>query len=114
MNTTPITKIARLAMALVLFTGTAGSVIGGQSSTTKSTVPKMIELHAPNNATSSVTIWTPQTTRVSEKSAVAKSNTAGVIDLPASNNPASTITVWRHVEGLTKGTDKKLDVAPFK
>jgi hypothetical protein len=108
MKTTPLNKIALAAMSLAMFAGSAGLVIAGDTSS-KSDVAKVIQLHAPNNATQTVTIWTSKTIpRSVGASATARHGVPKVIRLPASNNSMQSVTVW------TDSTAKGIDDAPLK
>lgn len=100
MKTNRITTPVRLAIiaAAVLVTS-AGIVAAGETSTAKGgaskLIPKVIELHAPNNATPSVTVWIPSTpTRNVGEIATAKGGAARLIDLHAPNNATRSVTVW--------------------
>jgi hypothetical protein len=91
---TRINKIAGLGMALALVTGAAGISIAGEISTSKSQVAKVIELHAPNNASQSVTVWIPKAASRSARNNTAKPRAAKVLELHAPNNPTPSISIW--------------------
>ncbi len=60
MKTTHTNKIARLAVASALLAGAGGTVIASELRTPKNQGAKVIELHAPNNPASSITVWIPE------------------------------------------------------
>ena len=108
MKTTRLKKIAVAAMSLAMFAGSAGIVIAGETSS-KGDVAQVIQLHAPNNAVQTVTIWTSETTpRSTGKIATARNRVPKVIQLPASNSSMQSVTVWMD------STEKNIDVAPLK
>lgn len=58
-------------------------------------VPKVLELHAPNSATPSVTIWVPSAvTPKASMIPVAKARVAKEVRLHAPNGPTQSVTVW--------------------
>jgi len=96
MKTAQFNNIARLAIATALLVGTAGVVTAGETSTSKVEVAKVIDLHAPNNATQTVTIWKPRTaSRSTNEIVTARNFTAKTIDLHAPNNAIQTVTIWK-------------------
>lgn len=109
MKTTPANKIARLAIATALIAGSAGMGFASQTTSAKAVVAQVIELHAPNNATQTVTIWTSKTPfRSAGGTTAAKNLAVRTINLPAPNNMTQTATVW------TTSTEKNIAVAPLK
>jgi hypothetical protein len=108
MKTTRLNKIALAAMSLSMFAGSAGIVIAGETSS-KGDVARVIQLHAPNNAAQTVTIWTSKTIpRRAGKIATARKGVPQVIELHAPNSPTQSVTVWMD------SPEKKIDVAPLK
>lgn len=98
MKTNRITAVARLTIAAALLLTSAG-IVAAETSTDKGgaakLIPKVIELHAPNNATPSVTVWIPSTpARNSGETATAKGGAAKLVELHAPNNATPSVTVW--------------------
>jgi hypothetical protein len=99
MKSNRITALARLTIATVLVVTSAGIVAAAETPTAKGgaskLIPKVIELHAPNNATPSVTVWIPKkTTRSSGEIATAKRGATRLIYLHAPNNATPSVTIW--------------------
>jgi hypothetical protein len=108
-KTTPIAQLTRLTIATAVFAGSAGIVIAGETTTAKQAVAQVISLHAPNNATQTVTIWTPRAIPPSAGDTVAARNsTAKVVELHAPNSITQSATIWM------RGMEKKSGVAPLK
>lgn len=83
----------RSLAAVTLAAGISGIAIAGPTTAAKDEVAKVIDLHAQNNATRSVTIWVPKSmAQVAEKPATARR--ARVIDLHAPNNSTPSVTIW--------------------
>ncbi len=99
MKTNRITALAQLTIATALLVTGAGIVAAGETATAKGgpakLIPKVIELHAPNNATASVTVWLPNpATRSSGEIATTKGGATRLIYLHAPNNAMPSVTVW--------------------
>lgn len=95
MKTNLIRTCARLTIATALFAAGVGISAAGEVTTAKGAATKVISLHAPNNATPSVTIWLPKAeTRRSRKIATVKGGATKLIYLPAPNNATQSVTVW--------------------
>ncbi len=107
MKTIRSINLARLTIAITAFAGSAGIVIASGTTPDKGVVAKVIQLHAPNNTTQTVTIWTPISQNGGETTPV-RNGSAKVIELHAPNGPTQSVTVW------TPGTDTKLNLAPLK
>jgi hypothetical protein len=70
------------------------------------TEAKVIYLHAPNNATQTVTVWLPQKATQKTAATVPRPETQEkVIDLHAPNNPTQTTTIW--IEEPTSSNSSK-------
>jgi len=103
-------RVTRAAVALALVCGAASLVIASDSTPAAPTA-KVIYLHAPNNATASITVAAPKsTTPTANKSQVATSrNHAKVIELHAPNSPTTSLSLWpKDLE------TEKIQVAPLK
>ena len=100
MKTNRITAPVRLTIiAAALLVTSAAIVAAGEIPTAKGgaakLIPKVIELHAPNNATPSVTVWLPITpARNGGEIATAKGGAAKLIELHAPNNATPSVTIW--------------------
>ncbi len=99
MKTNRIIVRSRLAIAAALLVTSAGLVAAGETPTAKDgaskLIPKVIELHAPNNATPSVTVWIPSPpSRNVGENATAKGGAAKLIYLHAPNSATPSVTVW--------------------
>ena len=99
MKTNRITMQSRLAIAAALLVTSAGLVAAGETATAKGgaakLIPKVIELHAPNNAIPSVTVWIPSTpARNGGETGTATGGAAKLIELHAPNNATPSVTVW--------------------
>ena len=94
MKTTCANGVLGLALAIAIF-GAGRNVMAGVSSPSKSQAAKVIELHAPNNATQSVTVWIPKPAPATPlRTAVPTLRGTQVIQLHAPNNATGTATVW--------------------
>lgn len=94
MKATSVSKLARLTLATAALAVSGGIAIAAESATGLKLVPQVIELHAPNNSTPTVTIWMPErTTKHGADAAATKRDAIRVIQLPASNNSMSSVTV---------------------
>ncbi len=92
-----LTTIAGLNMAAsLLTTSTTLSIATAAENPNDSVlVPKVLELHAPNSATPSVTIWVPSAAiPKAPKIPVAKTREPKEIRLHAPNGPTQSVTVW--------------------
>lgn len=108
MKTTRLNKIALTAMSLAMFAGSAGIVIAGETSS-KGDVAQVIQLHAPNNATPTITIWTSKTApRSTGTIASTRNGVPKVIELHAPNSPTQSVTLWMD------SPEKNIDRAPLK
>ena len=95
MKTNRITALARLTIATALLVTSAGIVAAAETSTAKGGASQLIQLHAPNNATASVTIWTGRSATPSRNEAkTAKGGAARLIELHAPNNATPSVAVW--------------------
>lgn len=95
MKTNRITALARLTIATALLVTSAGIIVAAETSTAKGGAAQLIQLHAPNNATPSVTVWIPKkATRSSGEIATAKGGATRLIYLHAPNNATPSFTVW--------------------
>lgn len=95
MKTNRITTLARLALATTFLATSAGFLLAGETSTAKGGASQLIQLHAPNNATPSVTVWTTKAATPSRPEAkTAKGGAARLVDLHAPNNATPSVTVW--------------------
>lgn len=89
-----MTTIVRLAITAALLAAGIGMATAGETTTAKGGASKLIYLHAPNNATPSVTVWLPSTpTRNGGQIATAKGGAARLIQLHAPNSPTQSVTV---------------------
>lgn len=86
--------ISRVALAIALFAGTSGIGLAGGPLASQGLVPKVIDLHAPNNATVSVTIWVPRNGIPRNGPAMERRTSTKVVDLHAPNNATPSATVW--------------------
>ena len=108
MKATRLNGVALTTMALAMLAGSAVIVIAGEASS-KGEVARVIQLHAPNNAAQTVTIWTATTTpRRTATIATPRNGVAKVIQLHAPNSPTPSVTVW------LGSTAKSIDAAPPK
>ncbi len=104
-----VNKLVRLTIATAILSGSAGMVVASEATPTQHLVAKVIELHAPNNATQTVTVWLPApVSRNAGETKTVRNDTAKVIELPASNCSIQSVTVW------SGGTKNKTDIAPLK
>jgi hypothetical protein len=95
MKRTHVLKIALITVAVAMVANVRDVGVAGQVSAAKDLVPVVINLHAPNNATSEVTVWIPKATSPSTKpSKITKKRAEKVISLPASNSGLRSVTVW--------------------
>jgi hypothetical protein len=95
MRTKPINALARLLAVTALFAASVGLITAGETATAKGGATQLIQLHAPNNATPSVTVWIPKkTTRSSGEIATAKGGATRLIYLHAPNNATPSVTIW--------------------
>jgi hypothetical protein len=95
MKTNRITALPRLTIVIALLVTNAGIVAAGETSTAKGGATRLIHLHAPNNATPSVTVWIPKkATRSSGEVATAKGGATKLVYLHAPNNATPSVTVW--------------------
>ena len=97
MKTNRITKQTRLAIAAALLITSAGWVAAGEgeSPNAKGGAAQLIQLHAPNNATPSVTVWTAKpASPARHETQTAKGGAARSIYLHAPNNATPAVTVW--------------------
>lgn len=95
MKTSRITDLARLTIATALLVASAGIVAAGETSTAKGGALQLIQLHAPNNATASITVWANKSATPSRNEAkTAKGGAARLIELHAPNNATPSVTVW--------------------
>jgi hypothetical protein len=95
MNTNRITMQTRLAIAAAMLITSAGWVAAGESPTAKGGAAQVIQLHAPNNATPSVTVWTAKPASPARRETqTAKGGAARLIYLHAPNNATPAVTVW--------------------
>ena len=95
MKTNRITVRCRLAIAASLLVTSTGLVAAGQAPTAKGGASQLIQLHAPNNATASVTVWTTKSATTSRLEAkTAKDGAARLIELHAPNNATPSVTIW--------------------
>ena len=95
MKTNRITAVARLTIATALLLTSAGIVAAAETSTAKGGASQLIQLHAPNNAIPSVTVWLPNpATRNGGEIATVKGGATRLIQLHAPNNATPSITVW--------------------
>jgi hypothetical protein len=97
MKKTRTKQIVRVVLALAIgsLTGVSEVAIAGGSAIPTNLVPKIVDLHAPNNATLAVTVWIPKASSATPNAR--KPGTQGttrVIELPASNGGGRSITVW--------------------
>jgi hypothetical protein len=84
-----------LAVAGGLFAG-GDRVVIGETSASRPAAPKVIELHAPNNATPSVTIWVSQArTQSPANKPTSRHPSAKVVELHAPDSPISSVTVMK-------------------
>ena len=94
MKTNRITALSRLTIAAALLLTSAG-IVAAETSTGKGGASQLIQLHAPNNATASVTVWANKSATPSRNEAkTAKGGAARVIELHAPNNATPSVTVW--------------------
>lgn len=95
MKTTRFNTLARLTIATVLLGGGIGISAASEALMAKGGASQLIQLHAPNNATQSVTVWTPKTTsRISADTATAKGGATKLIQLHAPNSATPSVTIW--------------------
>jgi hypothetical protein len=95
MKTKSINRLAGLAIAAVLLAASVGLATAGETVTAKGGAARLIQLHAPNSATPSVTVWTPKkVTRSSGEIATAKGGATRLIYLHAPNNATPSVTIW--------------------
>lgn len=98
MKASPISQLARLMMAVIVLAGSTGIAAAGPASTDKALVAHVIELHAPNAATRTTTVWlpAPPSRKADETKAATtvKHGTVKVIELPASNSSIRSVTIW--------------------
>lgn len=89
------TTFTRLLIAGGLFAGMVASSTGAETSPAKGGAAQLISLHAPNNATASVTIWTAKpSASVVRQVPTAKGGATQLIQLRAPNSPTPAVTVW--------------------
>ncbi len=94
-RTKHINALARLLAVTALFAAGVGMSAAGEPRTAKGGASQLIYLHAPNNATPSVTVWIPKkATRSSGEIATAKGGATRLIYLHAPNNATPSVTVW--------------------
>ena len=95
MKTNRITALARLTIATAVLAMSAGIVAAGESPTAKGGASQLLQLHSPNNATASVTVWANKSATPSRNEAkTAKGGEARLIELHAPNNATPLVTVW--------------------
>ena len=95
MKTNQITALARLTIAIALLATSAEIAAAGETATANGGTSHSIQLHAPNNATASVTIWTANpATHSGCKAETVKGGAARLIELHAPNNATPSVTVW--------------------
>lgn len=95
MKTKNINRLVRLTIAAALLAASVGLATAGETATAKGGASQLIQLHAPNNATPSVTVWLPNTaTRKGGPIATAKGGATRLIYLHAPNNATPSVTVW--------------------
>jgi hypothetical protein len=95
MKRTRIMKVALITAAVAIVANVRDVGVASQVSAAKDLVPVVINLHAPNSATSTVTVWIPKATPPTTKpSMITKKRVEKVISLPASNGGLRSVTVW--------------------
>ena len=94
MKTNRITTLTRLVMATVFVVASA-ALVAGETPTAKGGATQLLQLHAPNNATASVTVWANKSATPSRNEAkTAKGGAARLVELHAPNNATPAVTVW--------------------
>lgn len=95
MKTNRITALARLTIGTALLITSTGIAAATETSTAKGGASQLIQLHAPNNATASVTVWAIKSATPSRNEAkTAKGGASRLIELHAPNNATPSVTVW--------------------
>lgn len=95
MKTKSINRIAGLAIAAALLAAGIGISAAGETAIAKGGASQLIQLHAPNNATPSATVWIPKkATRSGREIATAKGGATKLIYLHAPNNATPSVTIW--------------------
>ncbi len=95
MRTKHINALARVLSVTALFAAGVGMTTAGETATTKGGASQLIQLHAPNNATPSVTVWIPKkATRSSGEIATTKGGATRLIYLHAPNSATPSVTIW--------------------
>jgi hypothetical protein len=98
MKKTRTNQIARVVLALAIgsLAGVSEVAVAGRSPIPTNLIPKIVDLHAPNNPTSAVTVWIPKASSTNANACRPVTlGTARVIELPASNGGGRSITVWK-------------------
>ena len=95
MKTASIAKLTHLTIGFAALAVSAGISVAKPASTEKGLVEHVVELHAPNNATQTATVWIPVTTARNVRTTASTSNrTEKVIELHVPNGTTQSITVW--------------------
>lgn len=95
MKTQLNSTLARLTIAAAVLAASVGISAAGEIATAKGGATTLIYLHAPNNATPSVTVWIPKVkSQESVKAATAKGGASKLTYLHAPNNATQSVTVW--------------------
>jgi len=95
MKTNRITTLIGLAIATTLLATSTRILAAGEIPTAKGGATKLLQLHAPNNATPSVTVWVNKSATPSRNEPkTAKGGAARLIELHAPNNATPSATVW--------------------
>jgi|EBPBio282013_DNA_FD.fasta_scaffold21804_3 hypothetical protein len=91
MKTTQTLLLGAVAAALL----TATATVQAADFSVKGGATRLVYLHAPNNATPSVTVWIPKkATRSSGEVATTKGSATRLVYLHAPNNATPSVTVW--------------------
>ena len=108
MNTPRFDRMVLAAISLAIFAGSTEVTRAGNAPTPRE-APRVIQLHAPNNTTSTIVVWATQAPRKTPADSVAgRRARSKSIGLPAGNSPVQSVTVCSEP---ARGT---FEVAPLK
>ena len=98
-----------LIIGIGMFSGSAGMAGASETPAAPNLVAQTVELHAPNNATQTVTGWVPRTShKIAHKTATVRNGVAKVIELRAPNSSIQPVMAW------ISDTKNKFEAAPLK